>query len=111
MAAEPSLQGRLGHLEDALLDMVQRGEALVLRVAAVLADGAPKFVVTWTGISVNLIKFDTYSILVSFRRQSIVIGRRNQITKIDQIPEHDRIIWFTISMVSGRSSLKDRLEK
>ena len=55
MAAEPSLQGRLSHLEDALLDMVQHGEALVLRVAAVLADGAPKFVVTWTGISVNQI--------------------------------------------------------
>ena len=35
--------------------MVQRGEALVLRIAAVLADGAPKFVVTWTGISVNQI--------------------------------------------------------
>ena len=52
MAAAPYLEGRLGLLEDALLDMVQRGEALVLRVTAVLADGAPKFVVTWTGISV-----------------------------------------------------------
>ena len=53
MAAEPSLQGRLSHLEDALLDMVQRGEALVLRVAAVLADGAPIFVVTWTKMIIN----------------------------------------------------------
>ena len=68
MATAPYLQGRLGHLEDALLDMVQRGEALVLRVTAVLADGAPKFVVTWTEISVNLTKFDTYLILVSFRK-------------------------------------------
>ena len=53
MAAEPSLQGRLGHLEDALLDMVQRGEALVLRVTAVLADGAPIFVVIWTKMIIN----------------------------------------------------------
>ena len=53
--AAPSLQDRLGHLEDALLDMVHRGEALVLRVAAVLADGAPKFVVIWTKMNIYIL--------------------------------------------------------
>ena len=56
MAAAPSLQGRLGHLENALLHMVQRGEPLVLRDAAVLADGAPKFVVIWTKMNIYQLK-------------------------------------------------------
>ena len=71
MATAPSLQGRLGHLENALLHMVQRGEALVLRVAAVLADGAPKFVVIWTKRNIyQLISLGQIS-TIGFRRQNM----------------------------------------
>ena len=69
--AAPSLQDRLGHLEDALLDMVQRGEALVLRVAAVLADGAPKFVVIWTKITIYQHKSLGQISTIGFRRQNM----------------------------------------
>ena len=89
MAAAPYLHGCLGHLEDALLDMVQRGEALVLRVAAVLADGAPIFVVIWSKMNINRLESLAARAFSKFS-QLVCLGRLSQTNQVmENGLEHD----------------------